>query len=355
MHRILYYTLAGETARERELLDAMGLAQEVELVGCAHEPYTSPTARELAGCEGVIGEFAPVTREVARTMAEAGVRVVTTLSIGLNHMDVDALTSEGIVVTNCPGYCTEDVALHAVALMLDLMRKVTFSNRTVLAGAWDPVAGYQPYRPQRGTLGLVFFGSIARAVVPIAQALGMRVLVWAPTKTAEELAAAGCEKAETLDDLLRAADVVSLHCPLIPLTERLIGRRELALMKPTAYLVNTARGGVVDEDALADALDAAEEGGAAEPVDLGEGVTGTRGIRAAGLDVLTDEEHPNRRLIEHPRCVVTPHAAYDSRESTEALRTMSLTAMADALVRGVTPETTVNPAAAQAQGLAPRG
>ena len=168
-------------------------------------------------------------------------------------------------------------------------------------------------------MGLVFFGSIARAVAPLAQALGMRVLVWAPTKDAGTLAAAGCEKAETLDELLAASDVVSLHCPLIPQTRTLIGAHELGVMKPTAFLVNTARGPVIDEDALADALD-----------------VGT--IRAAALDVLADEGPlRNQRLIHHPRCVVTPHAAYVSREANEALIRMGLDATIELLIEGREP------------------
>ena len=328
--RVLYYTLDGATERAQEILDGWGLGDALELVGCAHEVLAAPTSEQLAGCAGFIGEFAPVLRETVEAMAAAGVRVVASMSIGMNHVDVAGLAARGIAVANCPGYCAEDVATHSVALMLDVMRKVTFGNRSVLAGGWDPKAGgYEAYRTQGRTLGLVFFGRIARAVVPVARALGMRVLVWAPTKTADELAAAGCERAATLDRLLAASDVVSLHCPLIPQTRGLIGARELALMKPTAYLINTARGPVVDEQALVAALDANVASG------------GAQGIRAAGLDVLADEkaraQGATRRLIEHPRCVVTPHAAYDSVEAADALRRMSLESVCDVLVRGTVP------------------
>ena len=325
-HRVLYYTLDGDTTAAQALLEQMGMAGEIELVGCPHAVFEPPTAAQLAGCEGFIGEFAPVPAAVADMMAEADVRIAASMSIGLNHMDVDALRAHNIAVANCPGYCAEDVATHTIALMLDLMRKATFTNREVMAGGWDPKGGgYEAYRTQGRTIGLVFFGRIARAVVPVAHALGMRVLVWAPTKTAEELAEAGCEHAATLDELLAASDVVSLHCPLIPETEGLIGARELALMKPTAYLINTARGPVVDEDALVAALD--------------ENVAsnGTRGIRAAGLDVLVSETEPNRALIDHPRCLVTPHSAYDSREANENLRRMTLESVCDVLVRGEAP------------------
>lgn len=334
-HRVLYYTLDGDTRRADEILDGWGMRDRIELVGCAHEPLAAPTADQLAGCSGLIGEFAPVIKDTVDEAVAAGVRVVASMSIGLNHLDLARLADHGVVVANCPGYCAEDVAAHTVALMLDLMRKVTFSNRDVLAGGWDPKVGYEAYRTQGRTLGLVFFGSIAQAVAPIARALGMRVLVWAPTKTAEELSAHGCERAGTLDELLEASDVVSLHCPLIPETRGLIGARELALMKPTAYLVNTARGEIVDEDALIGALDAGA-------------------IRAAGLDVIAHETHPDPRIIHHPRVIVTPHAAYDSVEAADNLRLMSLEAVCDVLVRGIEPAHAVDRAACAAQGLSPR-
>ena len=320
MHRVLYYVIDGSTERAQQVLDGIDGGDQIELVGCAHPPMVEPTADQLAGCEGFIGEFGPVTGATVDAMAAAGIKIVASMSIGLNHVDVEGLNRHGIAVTNCPGYCSDDVAQHAIGLMLDLMHRITFSNRTVLAGGWTPLGDYPAHRTQGRTLGLVFFGNIARAVVPIARALGMRIVVWAPTKTAEEIAAAGCTKADTLDELLEQSDVVSLHCPLIPETRNLIGERELGLMKPGAFLINTARGPVVDEDALVRALD---EG-------LASG--GTRGICGAGLDVLADEKAPNRALIEHPRCIVTPHNAYGTEEANDTLRRMTLTAVVDKLV-----------------------
>ena len=331
-HRVLYYTLDGDTSRACEILRARGHADEVELVGAAHEPFCSPTPEQLAGCEAVIGEFMPVIKGAVDDFAAAGVRLVASMSIGVNHMDVAGLAARGVLVSNCPGYCAKDVATHAVALMLDLMRKITFANRDVLAGGWDPKVGYPVHRPDGQTLGLVFFGRIAREVAPVARALGMRVVVWAPTKTREELAGVGCEKVESLDELLRVSDVVSLHCPLVDETRGLIGARELGLMKPTAFLVNTARGECVDEDALLAALD--------------EGVAsgGARGICAAGLDTLAHEASGrNERLVRHPRVVVTPHSAYDSLEAADVLRRMSLEAVCELLLEGKRPTNCVSP------------
>ena len=323
-HRVLLYTMDDDSDFARECLRELGAEKDIELVSRTHGIFEAPSAEELAGFEAVVGEFMPVLGDEVGIMADAGIRLVASMSIGINHMDVAGLEARGVAVSNCPGYCADDVALHAVTLMLDLMRQVTLSNRDVLAGNWNPKFGHEMSRPAGQTLGLVFFGRIARKVAPLAQALGMKVLVWAPTKSAEELAAAGCEKAETLDGLLAASDVVSLHCPLIPQTEKLIGARELSLMKPTALLINTARGGCVDEDALADALEA-----------------GT--IAGAGLDVLTVEKDvASQRLPHCPNCVVTPHTAYVTREANEALVRMSLKSVCELLLEGREPECAVH-------------
>ncbi len=329
-HRILYYMVDGSTAKAQQILQEWNMDGQIELVGCPHEPLADPTPDQMTGCEGFIGEFGPVSAKTAKAMAHAGIRIVSSMSIGVNHVDVAALAQHGIITTNCPGYCSLDVAQHATGLMLDLMRKITFSNRDVLNGAWAPTGGYAAHRTQGQTIGLVFFGNIARAIASIAQTLGMNVIVWAPTKTREELAQAGCTKAETLDELLAASGVVSLHCPLIPQTEHLIGAHELKIMKPNSFLINTARGPVVDEAALLAALD--------------ENIAsnGTRGIQAAALDVLADESAPNRALIEHPRCIVTPHAAYCTEEANDTLRRMTLKAQVDYLVRDIMPEYVVS-------------
>ena len=329
-HRVLLYTLSGDTTLAESILDGWDVLDQIELVGIPHDvfvPITEGAPDELArGCDAIVNEIAGISEAGASVVAASGARLFASLSIGVNHIAADALAREGVLATNCPGYCTEDVALHTVALMLDLMRKVTASNREVIEGRWNPYFGYPVHRPSTQTLGLVYFGRIARAVAPIVQALGMRVVVWAPTKSAEELAAAGCEKAETLDELLVDADVVSLHCPLIPETERLIGERELALMGPDSFLINTARGGCVDEEALLGALE-----------------KGT--IRGCGLDCLTRERDltPTALAIaRHPNAVVTPHTAFASAESAEELMRMGLQSVRELLIEGRVPTYALN-------------
>lgn len=158
-HKVLYYMVDGSTEAGQAALNTIEGGDQIELVGCAHEPNVCPTAEQLIGCEGFVGEFGPVDDTCADAMAAAGMRIVSNMSIGLNHVAVDRLASHGITVTNCPGYCSDDVAQHTVALMLDLMRQVTLLNRDVRNGVWNPLGGYTMHRTQGRTLGLIFLAA----------------------------------------------------------------------------------------------------------------------------------------------------------------------------------------------------
>ena len=150
-HKVLLYTIDGSTEIARDYLAQRGLSDALLLTGVAHEPLTSPRADELAGYEAILGELMPVLKDEVDVIANAGTRLVASLSIGLNHVDVKGLARRGVLVSNCPGYCAEDVALHTMALTLDLMRQTTFSNRIVLAGRWNPHLGYEMRRLQGQT------------------------------------------------------------------------------------------------------------------------------------------------------------------------------------------------------------
>ena len=332
MHQILFFSDKEFHERAEHMLEKLGLANEVSLKIVASKQYAAPTPEDLNGCEAFISESALITAEVAENLRQAGIRCCSVMSIGMNHVDVDACTKNGIIVTNCPGYCAEEVALHTVALMLDLMRNISMGYQSVLEGNWNPRVGIPTHRPAGQTLGLVFFGRIAQQVAPLAQALGMNVVVWAPTKSKEELAAAGCKQAETLEELLIQSDVVSLHCPLIPETKNLMGEKEFELMKPHALFINTARGECVDEDALLNALNTSIAR------------NGEKGILACGLDTVCGESNHsfNRKLIEHPRSLVTPHLAYNSEEAVDALVRMTIEAAAQFVVEHRIPDNAYN-------------
>jgi D-3-phosphoglycerate dehydrogenase len=227
-------------------------------------------------------------------------------------------------VTNAPGFCTEEVAVHTIGMLIDCVRKITYLDRSVRAGSWDPLLGGKTFRMSGKTVGLVFFGSIPKYMIPILKAMQMDVQVYAPTKTVEFLAEYGCKKCDTLDELLKTSDFVSMHTPLIPgVTQHMMSEEQFKLMKEDAYFVNTARGAVVDEPALVKAL---KEGS----------------IKGAAVDVIEDEANEQSELFALENCIVTPHAAFVSEDSFAQARIMALNNLKMRLHDGVVPENLVN-------------
>ncbi|MBI4013064.1 MAG: C-terminal binding protein [Candidatus Rokubacteria bacterium] len=257
-------------------------------------------------------------------------RIVSRYGVGVDNIAVDHATSLGIVVTNVPDYCAEEVSDHAMALLLACARRVVTFATATRRGVWDVRAGRPIPRLRGQTLGLVGFGRNARALAPKAAGFGLRILAYDPWVPADAVAPFGTLAAD-LETLLRESDYVSLHVPLTPETRSLIDARTLRLMKPTAYLVNTARGPIVDEAALHRAL--------------------TEGwIAGAGLDVLATEPaaagHP---LLALENVIVTPHAAFYSEASIEEL-TRKAAERVVAVLRGELPPCIMNPAVLQRPG-----
>ena len=323
MAKVLYFNIDDNLDYENECLKEWGV-EDVELIEIKDKEYKKsfPEYVNESGADGLVVEYEQVTKEV---MDECpALKIVALQSIGYNNVDIPAATEHGICVTNIPGFCAEEVAVHAVGFAIDLVRKITYLDKTVRAGKWDPLLGYKTCRMTGLTFGMVFFGEIPKKMVPVLKALGLRVLVYAPTKTKEYLAEFGCEKAETLDELLETSNFVSLHCPLIPdVTYHLIGEAELKKMKSTAYLINTARGSVVNEAALVKAL---KEGW----------------IKGAGIDVIEDEANEKSELFELDNVVITPHAAFISEDSFYDGRRRALQQLVMRLSKKERPSSLVN-------------
>jgi D-3-phosphoglycerate dehydrogenase len=221
---------------------------------------------------------------------------VATNSTGFDNLDVETLAAAGVWCSNVSDYCTEEVAEHTIALVLALLRGVVDLDREVRAGVWDLVA-HPPRRVAGARLGIVGFGRIGRAVARRALALGMDVLGFDAYVPAEAIRAAGGEPADELRVLLERSDAVTLHALLTDLTRGMIGRAELAAMRPGAFLVNCARGALVDHEALGEALASGHLGGAA-------------------LDVLPVEPPPpDEPATSWPRTILNPHAAWYSDEA----------------------------------------
>jgi glycerate dehydrogenase len=247
-----------------------------------------------AGAEVLLTNKTPL--DAATFAALPALRYVGVLATGYNVVDVRAARARGVVVSNAPGYGTDSVAQHAFALLLELASRTGHHAATVAAGRWASCPDYcywdHPVLELSGrTMGIVGYGRIGRATARIAAAFGMNVIAHTPRPPAS---GDGVVRFTDVDTLFREADVVSLHCPLTPENTGLVDARRLALMKPTAYLINTSRGPLVNETDLAAALNSGR-------------------IAGAGLDVLSVEppaaDHP---LFSVRNCVITPHLAWAS-------------------------------------------
>ena len=283
------------------------------------------------------------TREVvSRRVLEniPRVKVISRYGVGLDNVDLDAAADAGIVVTHYPGYCTSEVADHAMAMIMALNRRIVEQDRALREGAWvehgpatrrilrGPV---QPLREQ--TLGLVGFGRIGQAVAARAKPFNLTILAADPYIDPDVMVAAGVEPV-SLEDLLRRSDIVTIHAPLTPETRGLINTETLALMKPSAVLVNTARGPIIDLPALAEAL---EEGK----------------LAGAALDVVDPEPLPaDAPFYRMPNVILTPHSAYYSERSVDVVRRETLLEALQVL-RGKRPRTVANPAVLEKVTLAP--
>lgn len=287
---------------------------ELEALGdCTVHDRTAP--EQVA--ERVREAAAVLTNKVAldaEAMAQAPrLQYIGVLATGFNIVDVEAARRRGVAVANVPGYSTDSVAQLTFALLLELTHHVGHHAETVRAGHWSagPDFSYQdfPLIELRGlTLGIIGFGQIGRAVARLARCFGLGVLAHRRPRALADGDWADIEFVD-LDTLFRRSDVVSLHCPLTPETAGLIGPDSLRRMKPGAFLLNTSRGPLVDEAALAEALDAGR-------------------LAGAGLDVLSREPPPlDDPLLRARNCLVTPHLAWASG----AARTRLMTAAADNL------------------------
>jgi D-3-phosphoglycerate dehydrogenase len=281
---------------------------------------------EAAACDGlIVSGLHYITGDV---MDRAGprLRVVGRPGIGVDRVDVAAATERGILVVNTPDGPTESTAEHAIALLLSLTKRVTLGDRELrLRQGWVeygalPV-GLEAYG---ATLGLVGLGRIGGRVAEIARALGMRVLAFDPYAAPARADALGVRLVGSLDDLLSSANVVSLHCPAIPSTHHLINSRTLALMRRGSYLINVARGTVIDEAALVEALRSGH-------------------LAGAGLDVFDPEPAAaDNPLFSLPNTICTPHIASYTNASVLRMRKMVCEQVAMAL-RGERPAELVNP------------
>lgn len=274
----------------------------------------APTQGELesaaAPCEGLLTMLTDRVDE-ALLAACPRLRVVSNMAVGLDNVDVGAATRHGVLVGHTPGVLTETTADFTFALLLATARRVVEADAFVRQGTWLAAGGWSPTMLvgadlHGATMGIVGLGRIGLAVARRARGFGMRIIYHSRSRRAEAEAELGLLRAPTLDDLLAHSDFVTLHVPLVPETQHLLGERELALMKPSAILVNTSRGAVVDEGALVRALRQGR-------------------LAGAGLDVMEVEPLPaDHPLALLPNVLLTPHVASASRATRRRMAEMAV-------------------------------
>jgi D-3-phosphoglycerate dehydrogenase len=282
-----------------------------------HAQSEDEVIERCSEADGLLNRGVTITARVIASFKRC--RVIARYGVGVDNVDVAAATKAGIVVCNVPGYCYDEVAEHAAALLLASARCVVQLDRTTRQGKWDTAIQYPLHKMQGKTLGIIGFGGNGRALAKKMAGFQFRILAYDPyVKEAEEV------ELTDLDSLLRQSDFVSIHAPLTEETHHLIDESKLKMMKPTSILINTARGPLVDEVALTRALK-------------------DHWIAAAGLDVFeTEPPDLNQELFSLPNVVITDHAGWHSVEAMSELKRRAAEQVVLVLT-GKRPTSPVNP------------
>ena len=317
------------TRIEDEILSGAGIEYEVAPSG------DEATLVEMArGCQAILTVFAKTTAAVIQ--APADLRVVARYGVGVDNIDVAAATARGVPVTYIPDYCTEEVASHALAMLLGLNRSLLRTHQGLIGGGFGLELAKPVWRLSRLRLGIIGFGRCGSQLSQMAAGLGLEIVACDPGRRTGSVDAASGARFVSLDEIIESADLISLHVPLRPDTHHLFSDAEFAAMKNSAYLVNTSRGPVVDTRALAIALSQGQ-------------------IAGAGLDVYETEpleaDHPLRSA---PNTILTSHTAFYSETSLEENRRRAAQSVVEVLA-GREPDHVANPEFAAGGRQRPRG
>jgi len=294
------------------------LSIETEMLGKADADYIEvkdPALLKEAcrDADAIVNTYLKMTKDIIDYMEKC--KLIIRNGIGIDTIDDAACTAKGIMVANVPSYCIDEVSDHAITLLLALGRKITVLNDLIRHGEWNVKKAIPVYSFVDKTLGLIGFGKIPRLVSTKAKAFGMRIMAYDPYVTAEAMAEAGVQKAE-VSEILVKSDFISIHCPLTPVTKGMFNTEAFKKMKKTAYIINTARGPVINEGDLIAALEAGE-------------------IAGAGLDVLTkDGVELSNPLLKMDNVIITPHSAWYSEESIVTRRIQTIESVISVLEGG---------------------
>jgi D-3-phosphoglycerate dehydrogenase len=301
---------------EKEILDE--IKPVFVLAHCNTEDEVIKAAQDA---DGIINQYAPITRRVIESLK--GCKVIARYGVGVDNIDIEAATEYGIIIANVPDYCVDEVSTHAMALILACARGVTLLDREIRDKKWDFTLAKPLFRTKGKTLGLFGLGRIARAVAQKASGFGFKIIAYDPYVSKVD---DGIELVE-FSKLLSNSDFISIHSPLTDETRHLFGENKLRAMRKTAYLINTSRGPIVDEDALYKVLK-------------------KRWIAGAALDVMEKEPPDWKKLLPKlDNLIITPHISFYSEESYVELKTKTAKAVLSVLKGGL-PRAMVNPQAA---------
>ncbi|MCB5162247.1 C-terminal binding protein [Marinomonas algarum] len=315
--KVMYYNMPGDLNYEHELLAQWGIT-DLELIQTTGQDLVA----DVETAHSLTLEYTEVDEATLSRLPN--LKIIALQSVGYNEIDVMAARKKSIYVTNTPNFCAYEVASHAMALLLNLSRHIRFYNQQVTNQDWHSKPEKPMTQLQGKTCGLVSLGAIPQALIPMLKGFGVNVVCFSKTKEHAEIRSMGITPCHSLDELLSVSDIVSLHTPLTESSRHMMNADTFAKMKEGAILLNTARGELIEENALIDCLK-------------------TGKISAAGLDVLTDEVNYSSELVNMNNVIVTPHIGYLSEESILTAKRICLEQIVMCLSKNTIPTHTVNP------------
>ncbi len=251
--------------------------------------------------DGLLVSYVPIGKKVIENLHKC--KVIVKYSIGLDNIDLEAATQKKIFVANVSRYCVEEVSTHTIALLLNLIRKISKYDQSVKRGCWDPLVGDPIFRLENRVLGIIGFGNIGKRVVEKIRPFGLSILVYDPAITEKTISQYGGKKVD-LNTLLNQSDYISLHCPLNKYTKHLIDFKEIEIMKKGVFIINTSRGEIINLKALYKAIKDEK-------------------IAGAALDVLEKDPPFLTDIMNTDKIIYTPHVAWNSVEAETELRKLA--------------------------------
>jgi phosphoglycerate dehydrogenase-like enzyme len=292
--KVLVTDYLEEAGSEKEILK--GLA-DLELLQTSDERQVAKRGHEA----DIVLVFHDIGLSEIAISSLTKCRAIIRCGVGFDNVDIEAAGKRGIVVCNVPDYGTEEVADHALMMLLAIARRLRPADLAIREGVWDPQIVFGTPRLRGKTLGIIGCGRIGSAMALRAKALGMRVVIFDPYQPDGLEKGLGVERCHRLEELLAQSPFLSVHCPLTRETRHLLNSRTLGLLPKGAYVVNTARGPVIELAALHDALESGQ-------------------VSYAGLDVVEREPLDDERIRRHPNVLLTPHSAFYSAEAFQEMR-----------------------------------